>query len=457
MGLKMLKKVLIANRGEIAVRIIRACREMGIRTVAVYSEADKNALHTTLADEAICIGPAIPKKSYLNMKAILEAACLTGADSIHPGYGFLSENPRFAKICEEMGIKFIGPNYKLIELLGNKSKAKETMKMNNVPVVPGSEGLIYSKSQAIEIANSIKYPVILKASAGGGGRGIRIAYSQEELEKEYDIVKKEALTSFNDDSIYIEKYIENPRHIEIQVLADEYGNCIHLGERDCSVQRRNQKILEETPSNILKEETRKKMGKVAVNAVKKIGYTNAGTIEFLVDKNQNFYFMEMNTRVQVEHPITEMVTDIDIVKEQIKIASGEKLQYSQSDIKVCGHSMEVRINAENTEKNFMPCPGTITGLHLPGGNGIRIDTAIYSGYTVPANYDSMILKIIVHSKNRAESISKMKSAVAELVVEGIQTNSDFILKILENQNFINNNYDTSFIEKEFKGGTRLDN
>ena len=445
----MLKKILIANRGEIAVRIIRACREMGIRTVAIYSEVDKNALHVSLADEAICIGPAQSNKSYLNVKAILEAACLTGADSIHPGYGFLSENANFAKICEEMGIKFIGPNYKLITLLGNKSMAKETMKRAGVPVVPGSEGLIYSKEQAIEIAKKIKYPVILKASAGGGGRGIRIAYSEKELEKEYDIVKQEAKVSFNDDSLYIEKFVENPRHVEIQVLADEHGNCIHLGERDCSVQRRNQKVLEETPSALLNEETRNKMGEVAVKAVKEIGYTNAGTIEFLVDKNQDFYFMEMNTRVQVEHPVTEMVTGLDIIKEQIKVASGEKLEYKQKDIHFTGHSMEARINAEIPEKNFMPCPGTITGLHLPGGNGIRVDTAIYSGYTVPPTYDSMLAKIIVHANNRKEAIAKLKSAVAELVVEGIQTNADFILKILENKNFVENNYDTSFIQKEF--------
>lgn len=445
----MLKKVLIANRGEIAVRIIRACREMGIRTVAIYSEADQNALHTTLADEAICIGPAPSAKSYLNMKAILEAACLTGADSIHPGFGFLSENANFAKICEEMGIKFIGPSYQLIDLLGNKSVAKETMKKTGIPVVPGSEGLIFSKEEAVQLAEKMQYPVILKASAGGGGRGIRIAFSKEELEKEYDLVKQEAKVSFNDDSLYIEKFIQNPRHVEIQILADEQGNCIHLGERDCSVQRRNQKVLEETPSAILAEKTRRKMGEVAVKAVKEIGYFNAGTIEFLVDKNQDFYFMEMNTRVQVEHPVTEMVTGIDIIKEQIKIASGEKLSYSQKDIIFTGHSLEARINSENPEKNFMPCPGTITGLHLPGGNGIRVDTAIYAGYTVPPTYDSMLAKVIVHGKTRQESIAKMKSAIAELVIEGIQTNVDFILQILENENFKNNQYDTSFIQKEF--------
>ena len=444
----MLKKVLIANRGEIAVRIIRACREMGIRTVAIYSEADKNALHVSLADEAICVGPAPSNKSYLNMKAILEAACLTGADSIHPGFGFLSENSTFAKICEEMGIKFIGPDYRLIELLGNKSKAKETMKNAGVPVVPGSDGLIKTKIEAISLAEEIKYPVMLKASAGGGGRGIRVAYNKDQLEKEYDLVKQEAKISFNDDSLYLEKFVENPRHVEIQVLADEHGNVVHLGERDCSVQRRNQKVLEETPSPILDDKTRKKMGEAAITAVKQIGYTNAGTIEFLVDKNKEFYFMEMNTRVQVEHPVTEMVTGIDIIKEQIKIASGEVLSYKQKDIIFTGHSMEVRINAEDPDKNFMPCPGTITDLHMPGGNGIRIDTAIYPGYKIPPTYDSMIAKIIVHGKNREESIAKMKSSIAELVIDGIKTNADFILNILEDKDFKNNSYDTSFISKK---------
>ena len=444
----MLKKVLIANRGEIAVRIIRACREMGIRTVAIYSEADKTALHVSLADEAVCVGPAPSNKSYLNMKAILEAACLTGADSIHPGFGFLSENSTFAKICEDMGIKFIGPNYKLIELLGNKSKAKETMKKAGVPVVPGSDGLIKSKEEAVSLAEEIKYPVMLKASAGGGGRGIRVAYNKDQLEKEYDLVKQEAKVSFNDDSLYLEKFVENPRHVEIQVLADEHGNCVHLGERDCSVQRRNQKVLEETPSPILDDKTRKKMGEAAINAVKEIGYTNAGTIEFLVDKNKDFYFMEMNTRVQVEHPVTEMVTGIDIIKEQIKIESGETLSFKQKDITFTGHSMEVRINAEDPDKNFMPSPGTITDLHLPGGNGVRVDTAIYPGYTIPPTYDSMIAKIIVHGKDRNESIAKMKSSIAELVVDGIKTNADFILKILEDEDFKNNNYDTSFISKK---------
>ncbi len=446
----MLKKVLVANRGEIAVRIIRACREMGIRTVAIYSEADKKALHKSLADEAICIGEALASKSYLNTKAIIEAACLTGCDSIHPGFGFLSENANFAKICNEIGIKFIGPSEKLIDLMGNKSKAKQTMKQAGVPVVLGSEGLVEKVAKAVEIANKIKYPIMLKASSGGGGKGIRIAHNDTELIKIFDLVKKEAKNSFGDDSVYLEKLIENPRHIEIQTLADEHGNAIYLGERDCTIQRRNQKVLEETPSGVIDEKTRKKMGEIAVNAIKKIGYTNAGTIEFLVDKNGEFYFMEMNTRVQVEHAITEMVTGVDIIKEQIRIASGEKLSFTQKQIILNGHSLEARVNAENPNKNFMPCPGTITGLHIPGGNGIRVDTAIYQGYSIPMNYDSMIAKIIVHSKNREESIRKMKSALAEFVIEGVSTNIDFLLQILENENFIKNEYDTSFIQKEFQ-------
>lgn len=445
----MLKKVLIANRGEIAVRAIRACREMGIATVAVYSEIDKESLHIKLADEAVCIGPAKSGLSYLNVKNILEAACLTNADSVYPGFGFLSESSTFAKMCTEVGLKFIGPSHELIDLMGNKSKAKETMKKAGVPVVPGSDGLIKDLEQAKKVANQIKYPVIIKASAGGGGKGIRIAYSEDELIKSYDIVKQEAKISFNDDSIYIEKFIENPRHVEVQILADEHGNAVYLGERDCSVQRRNQKVLEETPSMAIDDKLRKKMGEIAVKAVKSIGYSNAGTIEFLVDKNKNFYFMEMNTRIQVEHPVTEMVTGIDIVKEQIKIASGEKLSIPQKDIKVSGHSLECRINAENPDKNFMPCPGKIVGLHIPGGNGIRVDTAVYAGYTVPQTYDSMIAKVIVHGKDRNESIAKMKSALGEFVIEGIDTNIDFLYRILENEKFVGNEYDTSFVKKEF--------
>lgn len=445
----MLKKILIANRGEIAVRIIRACRELGIRTVAVYSEIDKNSLHKELADEAVCIGPAPSNKSYLNVKAIIEAACLTGCDGIHPGYGFLSENSSFAKMCDEIGIKFIGPTHKMIELMGNKSKAKETMKNAGVPVVPGSDGLVDNVLEAIKVALRIGYPVILKASSGGGGKGIRIAYNEKELVKFYDLVRQEAKISFNDDSIYIEKFIENPRHIEVQVMADEHGNVIHLGERDCTVQRNNQKMLEETPSGVITDKLRQKMGKITVNALKEIGYSNVGTIEYLLDKNKDFYFMEMNTRVQVEHPITEIITGVDIIKEQLRIASGEKLQYKQDDIKFTGHSLEARINAENPYKNFMPCPGEIKELHIPGGNGVRIDTAIYPGYKIPPTYDSMIAKVIVHGKDRNESIAKMKSALGEFVIDGISTNIDFLYKILEDEDFISNNYDTSFIAKKF--------
>ena len=450
----MLKKVLVANRGEIAVRIIRACREMGIRTVAVYSEADKDSLHRKLADESVCIGPARSGLSYLNVKNLIEAACQTGADSIHPGYGFLSESSSFAKMCNEIGIKFIGPSSEIIELMGNKSKAKATMKKAGVPVVPGSDGLVNSLEEAKKISKKIKYPVIIKASAGGGGKGIRIAYSEEELIKAYDIVKQEAKISFNDDSIYIEKFVENPRHVEVQILADEHSNVVHLGERDCSIQRRNQKVLEETPSMILNDKTRKKMFDVTVKAVKEIGYSSAGTIEYLVDKNLDFYFMEMNTRVQVEHPITEAVSGVDIVKEQLRIAAGETLSISQKDIHFTGHSMECRINAEDPEKNFMPCPGLITGLLIPGGNGIRVDTAVYAGYRVPQTYDSMIGKLIVHGKDRAEAIAKMKSALGEFIVEGINTNTDFLYKILDNENFKTNNYDTSFIKREFGDGLK---
>ena len=445
----MLKKILIANRGEIAVRIIRACRELGIRTVAVYSEIDKNSLHKELADEAVCIGPAPSNKSYLNVKAIIEAACLTGCDGIHPGYGFLSENSSFAKMCDEIGIKFIGPTYKMIELMGNKSKAKETMKKAGVPVVPGSDGLVDNVLEAIKVALRIGYPVILKASSGGGGKGIRIAYNEKELVKFYDLVRQEAKISFNDDSIYIEKFIENPRHIEVQGIADEHGNVIHLGERDCTVQRNNQKMLEETPSGVITDKLRQKMGKITVSALKEIGYSNVGTIEYLLDKNKDFYFMEMNTRVQVEHPITETITGVDIIKEQLRIASGEKLQYKQDDIKFTGHSLEARINAENPYKNFMPCPGEIKELHIPGGNGVRIDTAIYPGYKIPPTYDSMIAKIIVHGKDRNESIAKMKSALGEFVIDGISTNIDFLYKILEDEDFISNNYDTSFIAQKY--------
>ena len=444
----MINKILIANRGEIAVRIIRACKEMNVKTVAVYSEVDKDAMHVKLADEAICIGPANSSKSYLNFKNIIEAANITGADAIHPGFGFLSENSQFAKICEESNIKFIGPNYKVIEMMGNKSNAKELMKNAGVPVVPGSDGSVKGLKDAIKIANEIGYPIMLKAAAGGGGKGIRIVNVPEELESNYNIVKQEAKLSFNDDEIYIEKFIKNPRHVEIQILADEHGNVIHLGERDCSIQRRNQKVIEETPSTAIDDKLRNKMGEAAIKAVKASGYTSCGTIEFLVDSDKNFYFMEMNTRIQVEHPITEERTGIDIVKAQIRVSAGEPLKIKQKDIKFNGYSIECRINAENPDKNFRPCPGTITGVILPGGNGVRVDTAIYSGYTIPSNYDSMIAKIITHGDTRNEAISKMKRALEETVIEGVDTNIDFLFKIIKNPNFIRGNFDTSFIEKE---------
>ena len=443
-----MNKILIANRGEIAVRIIRACKEMNIKTVAIYSEADKDALHTRLADEAVCVGKSSPKDSYLNIKNIIEAANITNADSIHPGFGFLSENPEFAKICEESNIKFVGPTSNVIRMLGNKSNSKELMKKAGIPVIPGSDGKITNLKDAILVCEKIGYPVLLKASAGGGGKGIRQVNSFDELETNYNIVKSEAKNAFNDDEIYIEKFIENPRHVEVQILADEHQNTITLGERDCTIQRNHQKIIEETPSNFIDDKTRSKMFHAALKAVKVANYTNCGTVEFLVDKDKNFYFMEMNTRIQVEHGITEMRTGIDLVKEQIRIAAGEELKIRQKDIEFKGHSIECRINAENPLKNFRPCPGTIKGLNLPGGNGIRIDTAMYSGYTIPPYYDSMIAKILVLGANRNEAISKMKRALEELVIEGVDTNQDFIYSIITNHNFIRGNYDTSFIEKE---------
>lgn len=445
----MIKKVLIANRGEIAVRIIRACRELGIHTVAVYSQADKDALHKQLADEAICIGPAPSSKSYLNIKNIIEAACLTGAEAIHPGFGFLSENAEFAKICDESNIKFIGPSYQVIDLMGNKSNAKELMKKAGVPVIPGSDGSVRDKKEAKEIAKKIGYPVMLKAAAGGGGKGIRLIHNEKELETNFPIVKQEASISFGNDEIYIEKFIENPRHVEIQILADEFGNAIHLGERDCSVQRRNQKVLEESPSTVLTDELRKEMGDAAIKAVKASHYASAGTIEFLVDKNKDFYFMEMNTRIQVEHPVTEWITGVDIVKEQLRIASGEELHLKQEQVTFRGHSIECRINAENPDKNFMACPGQIKELNLPGGNGVRVDTAVYSGYHIPPFYDSMIAKLIVHAETREDAISKMKRALEECVIDGIDTNIEFLFKVIENENFAKGNFDTSFINKEF--------
>ncbi len=443
-----MNKILIANRGEIAVRIIRACREMNIKTVAVYSDIDKDSMHARLADEAVCIGPAESSKSYLNFKNIIEAANIKGVDGIHPGFGFLSENSKFAKICEESNIKFIGPSYEVIEKMGNKSNAKELMKSAGIPVIPGSDGEIKSINEAVEIAEKIGYPIILKAANGGGGKGIRIVNSIDELEENYNIVKQEAKISFSDDEIYMEKYIQNPRHIEVQILADEHGNVVHLGERDCTIQRKHQKVIEESPSNVIDNKLRHKLGEAAVKVAKIAGYTNAGTVEFLVDKDRNFYFMEMNTRIQVEHPITEENTGIDLIKEQIRIAAGEELRFKQNKIEISGHSIECRINAENPSKNFRPSPGKITELNLPGGNGVRVDTAIYEGYTIPPTYDSMLAKIIVHGTNRNEAIAKMKRALEELVIDGVDTNIDFLFSIITNLDFIRGKYDTSFIEKK---------
>ena len=442
-------KILIANRGEIAVRIIRACREMGIKTVAVYSEADREALHTLLADEAICIGPAASSGSYLNMESILAATVAMKADAIHPGFGFLSENARFAELCEKCNIAFIGPSSDIIHKMGNKSEARKTMMKAGVPVVPGSKEPVYTVDEALAMAKEIGFPVMIKASSGGGGKGMRVSESEEDFEANFQAAQMESVKGFSDDTMYIEKYIEQPRHIEFQIMADKFGHVIHLGERDCSIQRRHQKVLEESPSAAISGELRKKMGETAVRAAKAVGYENAGTIEFLLDKHKNFYFMEMNTRIQVEHPVTESVTDLDLIKEQILVAAGEPLSLSQEDVKISGHAIECRINAENPEKNFMPCPGTITDLHLPGGKGVRIDTAIYCNYKVPANYDSMLLKLIVHDKDRASAIAKMRSALGELVIEGIDTNLDFQYEIMNNEDYENGNIDTDFIPRHF--------
>lgn len=446
----MFKKILIANRGEIAVRIIRACNELGIQTVAVYSEVDRSALHTQMADEAVCIGPAKSKDSYLNMQNILSATVLTGAEAIHPGFGFLSENSKFAQMCEECNIKFIGPDSQNISNMGNKLKAREIMKKAGVPVVPGSDGSIGSEANAISTAKEIGYPIMIKASAGGGGRGIRVVTKEEDLLLAYNTAKIESKTAFGDDTMYMEKFIEEPRHIEFQILADEHGNVIHLGERDCSVQRRNQKVIEEAPGAGMTEELRNQMGEVAIKAAKSIEYKNAGTVEFLLDKHGKYFFIEMNTRIQVEHPITEMVTGVDLVKAQIMIASGETLPYKQDDIKIQGHAIECRINAENPNKNFMPCPGEIKSLHFPGGNGIRIDSAMYQGYKIPSAYDSMVGKLIVHGNDRQEALCKMRSALGELIIEGVDTNIDFLYKIVNNDNFISGQVDTNFISKELK-------
>jgi len=443
----MIKKVLIANRGEIAVRIIRACREMGIQTVAVYSEADSDALHTMLADEAICIGPAASSESYLSMERILSATITMGADAIHPGFGFLSENSKFARMCEKCMIKFIGPGSEVIERMGNKAAARNTMIEAGVPVVPGSKEAILDPKAGKKAAEEIGYPVMIKAASGGGGRGMRIAEKPEVFESRFMTAQREAEKGFSDPTMYIERYVQEPRHIEFQILADAHGNVVHLGERDCSVQRRHQKMIEESPSPAISEDLRRIMGEAAVNAAKAANYQNAGTIEFLLDKNKEFYFIEMNTRIQVEHPVTEAVTGIDLIKEQIRAASGEPLRFAQEDIDLRGHAMECRINAENPEKNFMPCPGTITDSHFPGGFGIRVDSAIYNGYKIPPNYDSMIAKLIVHGEDRKEALQKMEMALRELSIEGIITNQEYQLRIIDHPVFQEGKQDTSFIEQ----------
>ena len=448
-GEDMFQKILVANRGEIAVRIIRACREMGIKTVAVYSEADKEALHTMLADEAICIGPAASSESYLDMERILSACVTMKADAIHPGFGFLSENARFAELCEKCGIRFIGPSAEIIHKMGNKSEARKTMMEAGVPVIPGSKNPVFTIEEGLKTAKEVGFPVMIKASSGGGGKGMRISESEEDFEINFQNAQMESIKGFSDNTMYIERFIERPRHIEFQILADRHGNVVHLGERDCSIQRRHQKVLEEAPSIAISSELRARMGETAVRAAKAVGYENAGTIEFLLDQSGNFYFMEMNTRIQVEHPVTEAVTDIDLIKEQIRIAAGEALSVKQEEINIVGHAIECRINAEDPEKNFRPCPGTITELHLPGGRGIRVDTAVYNNYRIPANYDSMILKLIVHDKDRASAIAKMRSALGELVIEGVKTNLDFQYEIINNPDFEAGDIDTDFISKYF--------
>lgn len=443
----MIKKILIANRGEIAVRIIRACREMGIETVAVYSEADKDALHTKLADEAVCIGPAPSQESYLSMDRIISATIVTGADAIHPGFGFLSENSKFAELCEQCNITFIGPGSDVIARLGNKQEARNTMAAAGVPVIPGSKEPVYDAQTGEVIASQIGYPVIIKAALGGGGKGMRVAQTPEEFRQSFQTAQKETQMAFADNTMYIEHFVQHPRHIEFQILADAYGNVVHLGERDCSIQRNHQKLIEESPSVALSETLRQQMGEAAVKAAKAAGYVNAGTIEFLLEKNNNFYFMEMNTRIQVEHPVTEWVTGIDLIKEQIRIASGKKLAYRQEDIHLTGHAIECRINAENPAKGFRPSPGTITDVYLPGGKGIRIDSAIYSGYTIPPYYDSMVAKLIVWAKNRKEAIHKMQSAMGEVIIEGIDTNVDYQYDILNHPDYQSGNIDIEFISE----------
>ena len=444
----MIEKILIANRGEIALRVIRACRELGIQTVAVYSTADKNALHAQIADQSVCIGGARSTDSYLNTRAILAACEITGAQAIHPGFGFLSESSRFVRLCSRCGIKWIGPDADAMDAMGDKANAKAAMIKAGVPVVTGSDGIVESLDEAKRISAEIGYPVLVKASAGGGGRGIRRADSEEELEAALTAAKQEALRFFGNDEVYIEKFIVDPRHVEIQILADEFGNVIHLGERDCSCQRRNQKVLEESPSPIMTPELRAKMGEAAVKAAKACGYHNAGTVEFLVDKDRNFYFMEMNARIQVEHPVTEMETGIDLVKQQILIASGQKLDIKQEDVHLCGHTIECRINAEDPKNGFRPCPGKIESIHCPGGFGVRIDTAAYQGYEIPQYYDSMIAKLIVHGRDRQEAITKMRVALGEMLIEGVQTNIDYQLNLLRDEEFIKGEFDIGFLNRK---------
>ncbi|WP_302337875.1 acetyl-CoA carboxylase biotin carboxylase subunit [uncultured Ruminococcus sp.] len=443
----MWKKVLIANRGEIAVRIIRACREAGLQCVTVYSTADRNALHAEIADESVCIGPPSVQESYLNRNALIAACQNTGASALHPGFGFLSESAEFAQLCIDNGITFIGPSPESIAMLGDKARAKETMKAAGVPVIPGSDGAVSSVEEAKRIAAEIGYPVLVKASAGGGGRGIRRVNSPEELEEQMSVAKEEAKMFFGNDEVYLEKLILGPHHVEIQIIADQMGNTVALGERDCSMQRRNQKVLEESPSPLMTPELRSAMQEAAVRAAKACGYYNAGTIEFLVDSDRNFYFMEMNTRIQVEHPVTEWVTGVDLVQTQLLVAQGKPLPFTQKDIEVRGHAIECRINAENPDQDFRPSPGTIRSLHIPGGPGVRVDSAVYQGYTIPPYYDSMIAKLIVHAPTRHEAIMKMRWALAEFIVDGIDSNIDFQLRLIKNKDFEAGNYDNSFLEK----------
>ena len=443
----MIEKILIANRGEIAVRVIRACREMGIRTVAVYSEADKDALHTQLADEAVCIGPAPSAESYLNMQNIISATLVSGADAIHPGFGFLSENSKFAELCEQCKITYIGPDSKVISALGNKSVARNTMVAAGVPVIPGSKEPVYTVEEGEKIAGKIGYPVIVKAALGGGGKGMRVAQTPDEFQASFQTAQKEAQMAFGDGTMYLEHFVEHPRHIEFQILADKYGNVVHLGERDCSIQRRHQKLIEESPSPAISDGQRKKMGEIAVKAAKAAEYYSAGTIEFLRDKHGDFYFIEMNTRIQVEHPVTEWVTGIDLIREQIRIAAGKHLTYTQEDVHVHGHAIEVRINAEDTEHDFRPSPGTVTNVHFPGGKGVRIDSALFAGYQIPPYYDSMIAKLIVYDKNRELALRKLRNALGELVLEGVKTNIDYQYEIINDEDFIEGNVDTGFIER----------